>query len=77
MCMQKCCCLVAKSYLTLCDPMDCSPPRSFVHGISQARILERLAIPSPGHLPDPGIEPASPVLAVGFFTTEPPKNIHE
>ena len=33
-------CLVAKSSLTLCDPMDCSPPGSFVHGILQARILE-------------------------------------
>ena len=28
--------------LTLCDPMDCSAPGSFVHGISQARILEWL-----------------------------------
>ena len=39
-----CCCLVAKSGLTLCDPMDCSSPGSSVHGISQARILERVAI---------------------------------
>ena len=39
-----CCCLFAKLYLTLCDPMDCSPPDSSVHGISQARILERVAI---------------------------------
>ena len=30
--------------LTLCDPMDCSPPGSSVHGISQARILEWVAI---------------------------------
>ena len=28
----------------LCDPMDCSPPGSSVHGISQARILERVSI---------------------------------
>ena len=35
-----CCCLVAKSCLTLWDPMDCSLPGSSVHGISQARILE-------------------------------------
>ena len=27
-----------------CDPMDCSPPASFVHGVSQARILEWVAI---------------------------------
>ena len=31
---------VAQSCLTLCNPMDCSPPDSSVHGISQARILE-------------------------------------
>ena len=30
---------------TLCDPMDCSPPGSSVHGILQARILERVAVP--------------------------------
>ena len=31
--------------MTLCDPMDCSPPESSVHGILQARILESVAIP--------------------------------
>ena len=36
--------LVAQLCLTLCDPMDCSPPGSFVHGILQARILEWVAI---------------------------------
>ena len=36
--------LVAKSYLTLCDPMGCSPPGSSIHGISQARIPEWVAI---------------------------------
>ena len=33
-----------QSCLTLCDPMDCSPPDSSVHGILQARILEWVAI---------------------------------
>ena len=33
-------CLVAKSCLTVCDPMDCSPPGSCLHGISQVIILE-------------------------------------
>ena len=37
--------LVAQSCLTLCNPMDCSSPGSFVHGISQARILEWVAFP--------------------------------
>ena len=36
--------LVAQSRLTLCDPMDCSPPGSSVHEILQARILEWVAI---------------------------------
>ena len=36
--------LVAQSCPTLCDPMDCSPPGSFVHGIFQARMLEWVAI---------------------------------
>ena len=35
----------AQSCLTLCNPMDCSPPGSSVHGIFQARILEWIAIP--------------------------------
>ena len=32
--------LVAQSYPTLCDTMDCSPPGSSVYEISQARLLE-------------------------------------
>ena len=38
------CELVAQSYPTLCEPMDCSPPGSSAHGIFQARILEWVAI---------------------------------
>ena len=49
--------------------MDCSAPGSFVHGISQARMLEW--VPSLGDLPDPGTGPASPALAGKIFTTEP------
>ena len=36
--------LVTQLFLTLCDPMDCSPPGFSVHGIFQARILEWVAI---------------------------------
>ena len=50
--------LVTQSRPTLCNPMD--PPGSSVYGISQARILEWVPFPSPGDLPDPEIEPASP-----------------
>ena len=39
------CVLVAESCPTLCDPMDCGPSGSSVHGILQARILEWVAIP--------------------------------
>ena len=46
---------VAQSCPTLCDPMD-----YIVHGILQARILGDF--PSPGDLPDPGIELGSPAL---------------
>jgi len=41
--------------------MECSPPGSSVHGIIPARILEWVAISISGDLPDPGIEPTSPV----------------
>ena len=37
--------LMAQLCLTLCNPMDCSPPGSSVHGILQARILEWVSVP--------------------------------
>ena len=45
--------------LSLCDPMYCSPPGSFVQGIFQVRILEWVAISFSRRLPDPGMEPMS------------------
>ena len=63
---------VAQSCPTLCDPMDCSPPGSSLHGILQARILEWVAMRTSRDLPNPGIEPTSlmsPALTGGFFTT--------
>ena len=42
---------------TLCNPTDYT-----VHGILQARLLERQPFPSPRDLPNPGIEPRSPTL---------------
>ena len=57
--------------------MDCSPSGKSVHGISQARILEWVAIShsrvGSGLLPHPSIKPVSPALAGEFFTTEPPE----
>ena len=57
---------VCESCPNLCNPMDCSPPGSSVHGIFQARMLELLPFPSPEDPPDLGIESTSlvsPVLA--------------
>ena len=68
-------CLVARSGLILCNPMDCSLPGFSVHGIFQARILEWVAnFLILGIFPTPGIEPTSPVfpaLQVGSLPAEP------
>ena len=59
--------IVAQSCPTLCDPMYCSPPGSSVHGILQARVLERVAISSSQDIPDPGIEPVSSAWQADSF----------
>ena len=63
----------AQSCLTLCDLIGHSPPGSSVHGIFRQEYWSMLPFSPPGHLPDPGIEPASPALAGGFFTIKPPR----
>ena len=55
------------------QPHDCSLPGSSVHGILQARIPERLAIPFSRDLPDQGIEPTSPILQAHSLLSEPPE----
>ena len=52
--------------------MDDSPPGSSVCRIPQARILERVAIPFSGDLPDSGIEPGSPALQTDSLRSAPP-----
>ena len=54
--------LVAQSCPILGHPMDCSPPGSSVHGISQARILEWVTTSFSGDLSNPGVEPESPMF---------------
>ena len=54
-------------------PTDCSPPGSSAHGIPQARVLERVAFPSPGYLSDPRIEPWSAALQADSLPSEPPE----
>ena len=58
--------------LTLCNPMDCSPLGSSVHGIFHARILEQFAISFSSDLPNPGIESRSPELLADSLLTELP-----
>ena len=57
--------LVTQSYQTLCDPRDCGPPVSSVHGILQPFL-------SLGDLPYPGIKPGSPELHADSLLSEPP-----
>ena len=62
---------------TLCDPMDCSPPGSSVHGSLQVRLLEWVARPSSrrsSQLRDQTRSSCSSCLVGRFFTTEPPGN---
>ena len=71
MCVRVCVCVciyihthiwvLSQSCLTLCDPLDYSPPGSSVHGIFQARILEWAAISSSMDHPNQTIEPMFPV----------------
>ena len=64
--------LVAKKCLAgSWNTMDCSPPGSSVHGISQEGILEWLPFPSPGDLLAPGIKPESLALQADTLPTEP------
>ena len=63
----------AQSCLTLYNPLDCSlPGGSSVHGIFQARILERVAIFSSRGSSEPGDRTHGSCIAGRFFTTEPP-----
>ena len=66
------CYLVAQSYLTLCDSVDCSLPGSSVHGISQARILECVVISFSSRSSQPRIQLESPASQIDFLPSVPP-----
>ena len=69
--------LGTQSCLTLCDPIDCSPQSPLSVGLSRQEYQSELPFPSPGDLPDPGIEPRSPALQTDSLPSEPPgKFIH-
>ena len=63
---------VAQSCPILYGTMDCSPPCSLVHGISQARILEWVAIPFSKGSSQPRDQTQVSCTADGFLTTEAP-----
>ena len=71
-----------QSWLTLCDPIDGSPPGSSVHGIFQARVLEWGAIvvngdstPGSGRFPGDGMAVHSSILASRTPWTEEPGHL--
>ena len=61
--------VVTQSCLTLCDPMDYSPPGSSVHGILQARTLEWVAILFSRGSSQPKDQTQVSCIAGGFFTS--------
>ena len=63
-------CLVAQSCPTLCDPMDCNPPGSSVHGDSPTKNTRvGYQCPPPGDCPNPGIEPRSPSFPLSLSSS--------
>ena len=65
--------LVAQFCPTLCDPMDCSPPVSFIHGILQARILEWATVSFSRASSPPRDQTWVSCISGRFFTSEPPR----
>ena len=63
---------VAQSCSTLCDPMDCSHQALPSMGFFRQECCSGLPFPSPGDLPNPGIEPGSPALQADALPSEPP-----
>ena len=63
--------LVSQLFPTLCNPIDCSPPGSSIHGILQARILEWVAIPFSRGSSNPGIKSGFPTLHTDSSLSEP------
>ena len=55
-----------------CDPMDCTGQASLSMGFPRPEYRSGLPFPSPGELPNPGIEPRSPILQADTLLSEPP-----
>ena len=67
--MYVCVCSVTQLCSTLWGPMDCNSPGPLFMEFSRQEYWSGLLFPTPGDLPDQGIEPGSPALADGFFIT--------
>ena len=65
-------CYFAQSCPTLCDPMDCNPPVSSVHGVLQARVLRWVAVPFFKGSSQPGMESRFPALQTDSLLPETP-----
>ena len=65
--------LVTKSCRTLATPWTVALQAPLSMGFSRQKYWSELPFPSPGDLPEPGIQPAPPALAGGFFATAPPE----
>ena len=66
------CCLVAKLFPTRLQPQGLAHQDPLSMGFPRQEYWSGLTFPSPGDILDPGIKLASPALAGGFFTAEPP-----
>ena len=67
---------VAKLYLTLLQPHGLEPATPLSMGFPRREYWSWLPFPSPGALPNPGIEHGSPGWAGGFFTMESPEKLN-
>ena len=75
-CVCVCVCVRARTCALSCvrfsvTPRTVAPQAPLSMGFPRQEYWNGFPFPSPGDLTDPGIEPASPALAGGFFTTEP------
>ena len=80
LCVCVCVCLVAQLCPTLCDPMDVAHQVPLSMGFSRQEFWSELPFPPPEDLPNPGIEPTSPVspaLVIRFFTTSTTWKAHK
>ena len=68
---------VAQSCPTLCDPWTVAHQALLSMGFSRQKYWSELPFPSPGDLPNPGIEPRSPALEADTLTSEPPGNMQQ